>query len=208
MVTRYGPPNAADLGFNEILTLFAHGQCGLWIDATVAAGTLFDAKASQVAAGVAVTAAPHGVSTNGTQWLWSWAFAIPTVSQKSDAAREFIEWATSKRYIARVAEKEGWLAVPSGTRMSTYANSAYQTTAPFAHAVISAIARANPDEPSSLPVPYTGIQYVAIPEFQAIGTRTGQEVAKYVTGGQSLNDTLAHANAAATESLKAAGYFR
>jgi signal transduction histidine kinase len=42
MLKDFGPPNAAELGYNENLALFAQGKCGLWIDATVAAGTLFD----------------------------------------------------------------------------------------------------------------------------------------------------------------------
>jgi len=33
----YGPPGASTNGFNENLTLFQQGKCGMWIDATVAA---------------------------------------------------------------------------------------------------------------------------------------------------------------------------
>ena len=48
LMKNYGPPGAAANGFNENLTLFAGGKAAMWIDATVAAGTLDDTKESQV----------------------------------------------------------------------------------------------------------------------------------------------------------------
>ena len=44
-----GPPGATSNGFNENLALFASGHCGMWIDATVAGGLLYDKKQSTVA---------------------------------------------------------------------------------------------------------------------------------------------------------------
>ena len=57
-----------------------------------------------------------------SNWLWAWALAIPAGTQKEDAAKEFIEWATSKDYIELVAAKEGWANVPPGARTSLYEN--------------------------------------------------------------------------------------
>jgi sorbitol/mannitol transport system substrate-binding protein len=37
LMNNYGPPGASNNGFNENLTLFQQGKCGMWIDATVAA---------------------------------------------------------------------------------------------------------------------------------------------------------------------------
>ena len=37
-----GPPGASSNGFNENLALFNDGKCGMWIDATVAAGLVTD----------------------------------------------------------------------------------------------------------------------------------------------------------------------
>jgi sorbitol/mannitol transport system substrate-binding protein len=39
LMTKYGPPGASNNGFNENLTLFQQGKCGMWIDATVAAAS-------------------------------------------------------------------------------------------------------------------------------------------------------------------------
>ena len=44
-----GPPGASANGFNENLALFNAGKCGVWIDATVAAGFVTDPKQSKVA---------------------------------------------------------------------------------------------------------------------------------------------------------------
>jgi sorbitol/mannitol transport system substrate-binding protein len=57
-------------------------------------------------------------------------------------------------------------------------------------------------------IEYKGIQYVAIPEFQAVGTRVGQEMAKFLTGKTTLDEALFRANAATTEIMNAAGYYK
>ena len=79
-------------------------------------------------------------------------------------------WATSKEYIKLVGEEDGWVAVPPGTRKSTYDNPEYQKAAPFAKLVSNRSSNADITKPTKEPVPYSGIQYVAIPEFQGIGT--------------------------------------
>jgi sorbitol/mannitol transport system substrate-binding protein len=40
LMQQYGPPGASTNGFNENLALFSTGKCGMWVDATVAAGLL------------------------------------------------------------------------------------------------------------------------------------------------------------------------
>ena len=40
-----GPPGASSNGFNENLTLMSSGKCAMWIDATVAAGMLYNKAA-------------------------------------------------------------------------------------------------------------------------------------------------------------------
>ena len=45
-----------------------------------------------------------------------------------------------------------------------------------------AVASADITKPTKDPVPYIGIQYVAIPEFQGIGTTVGQQIAAALAG--------------------------
>ncbi len=54
-----GPPGASANGFNENLALFNAGKCGMWIDATVAAGFVTDPKQSKVADDVGFALAPE-----------------------------------------------------------------------------------------------------------------------------------------------------
>ncbi len=61
-----GPPGISSNGFNENQTLFASGHCAMWIDATSAAGRVYDPKQSQVADKVAFAKAPVAVTP---EWL-------------------------------------------------------------------------------------------------------------------------------------------
>jgi sorbitol/mannitol transport system substrate-binding protein len=202
-----GPPGATSNGFNENLALFATGHCGMWIDATVAAGLLFDKKQSQVADEVGFAPFPVGSFKGGPTWLWSWNLAIPASTKQADAAKTFVSWATSKDYIALVAKNNGWVAVPPGTRDSTYSNPDYKKAAPFADFVVKAIDSANPTGSTKEPRPYTGAQYVGIPEFQAIGTQVGQTIAGTLTG-TSVDSALRSAQSATERTMKQSGYLK
>ena len=201
-----GPPGAASNGFNENLALFASGHCGMWIDATVAGGMLFDPKQSQVADKVAFAPMPTGSFKGAPTWLWSWNLAIPATSKQQDAAKTFVSWATSKEYIKLVADKNGWVAVPPGTRQSTYDDADYKKAAPFASFVLKAIDVANPNGQTEEKRPYTGAQFVAIPEFQGIGTQVGQTIAATLTGQQTIDAALKAAQSATERTMRQAGY--
>src|ERR1700731_5504039 len=185
-----GPPGASANGFNENLTLFASGKAAMWIDATSGGGPLYDKAQSQVSDKVAFAAAPIAVTPNGSHWLWSWAFAIPKKAKNPDGGKKFVQWATSKEYIQLVADDLGWASVPPGTRKSTYENPNYQKSAPFAQATLKAMETADPTKPGVQKVPYTGITFVGIPEFQSLGTIVGQNVAGVGAGERSFEKTF------------------
>lgn len=204
-----GPSGASSNGFNENLTLFQQGKCGMWIDATVAASFVSNPKDSTVADKVGYALFPtHGELKNHGNWLWSWNLAIPKSSQKADAAEKFISWATSKEYTQLVAAKEGWANVPPGTRTSLYKNADYEKAAAFAKPTLAAMDAADITKPTVKPVPYTGGQFVAIPEFQALGTTVGQLFSAVVAGQSSVDDALAGAQSTATREMTRAGYIK
>ena len=206
LMTNYGPPGASTNGFNENLSLFQQGKCGMWIDATVAASFVTNPNDSTVADQVGFALAPdNGLGKRGN-WLWAWSLAVPAGSDATDAAKQFIAWATSKEYTALVAEKEGWANVPPGTRTSLYENAEYQEAAPFAEMTLNSINAADPTAPAVDPVPYTGVQFVAIPEFAGIGTQVGQEFSAALAGQQSVDEALEKAQALTTDEMEAAGY--
>ncbi len=205
MMNESGPAGYATNGFNENLSLFQQGKCGMWIDATVAASFVTNPNDSEVADSVGFALAPDNGLGKRSNWLWAWALAIPAGTQKEAAAKTFIEWATSKDYIELVAANEGWANVPPGARTSLYENPNYQAV-PFAKMTLDSILSADPNNPTVDPVPYVGIQFAAIPEFAGIATQVSQEFSAVYAGQQSVDEALAKAQAITNEEMEAAGY--
>ena len=205
MMTDSGPAGYATNGFNENLSLFQQGKCGMWIDATVAASFVTNPKDSTVADKVGFALAPDNGMGVRSNWLWAWALAVPAGTQKEAAAKQFIEWATSNSYIELVAANEGWANVPPGARTSLYQNPNY-TSVPFAQMTLDSILSADPNNSTVDPSPYVGIQFAAIPEFAGIATEVSQEFSAAYAGQQSVQEALAKAQALTNDAMEAAGY--
>ena len=201
-----GPPGSSANGFNENLALFQTGKCGIWIDATVAGAFVTNKKDSLVADKVGFALAPHNNLGKRGNWLWAWTLAVPSSSKKSDAAMKFISWATSKEYTALVADKKGWVNVPPGTRASLYKNPKYMAAAPFAQITLDSIQSADPKNPTVKPVPYVGVQFVAIPEFQGIGTAVGQQFSAALTGTMTVKEALETSQRLVERAMRKARY--
>ena len=203
LVQECGPPGVTGNGFTESLTLMSQGQAAMWVDATVAAGFLANSDAGP---DIAHALAPVGPVPKGNAWLWSWSLAIPSTSAHAEEALRFVTWATSKDYIELVAAEKGWASIPPGTRVSTYERPEYLEAAPFAELVLKSILSADPTDSTRDPVPYTGVQFVAIPEFQGIGTDVSQFIAEALAGNITVEEALAKAQAATLTAMEDAGY--
>jgi sorbitol/mannitol transport system substrate-binding protein len=208
LMKKYGPPGASANSFNENLALMNEGKCGVWIDATIAASFVSDPKQSKVADKMAFAQAPTAVTAKGANWLWSWNLAVPASSKKPEVAQKFITWATSKDYVNLVAKEEGWNAVPTGTRKSTYANPEFQKVAKFAPEELKAINSANPNDSTLPKSPYVGVQYAAIPEFQAIGIAVGQQMSAALSGKVTVDAALKTSQTAAEREMTKGGYYK
>ena len=207
LLKNYGPPGATSNGYNENRALFASGHCAIWVDATSAAGSLYDKSTSKVADLVAYAKAPSEVTATGAGWFWAWALAIPKSSHKTEAAKSFVKWATSKEYVKMVADSGGVVTSPPGTRKSTYSPQ-YLAAAPFADAVLKAILAADPSKPTMDPVPYTGISFVIIPEYQGFGTAAGQAVAGALAGNTTVQQALQKAQDSTLQAMQQADYIK
>jgi len=207
LLQRYGPPGAVMNGYNENLALFEAGKCAIWVDATVAVSTLL-ARSPALLNQLGWAHAPVAESAKGSRWLWAWALAVPASAQHGREAMLFVKWATSRQYLRLVAAQAGWAAVPPGTRLSTYAEPAFLQTHPAAAIELQAIASARPNDSTVPPSPYVGVQLVAIPGFQAIGTAVGQQISAALTGEISVDIALRNAQAAAQSKMRQAGYYR
>ena len=208
LVKNYGEPGAASVGFEEGLNLMAQGKGAIWVDSTVAAGSLNDPKSSKVAGKLGYVQAPTEGCDNGSHWLYAWSLGIVNGTKNSDAAVSFIQWATSKDYINLVAQKAGWGDVPPGTRTSTYTNGEYTKVAPFAQTTLDAMNTATNNKPSCQPVPYKGTTAIFIPEFPDFGNQFAQGLAAVVSGKESVDAWLNSSQAYTTNVMKKAGYLK
>ncbi|MDA7981253.1 MAG: sugar ABC transporter substrate-binding protein, partial [Alphaproteobacteria bacterium] len=207
LVQDYGPPGSEANSFNEILALMNEGKCGMWIDATIAASFVTDPGQSKVADKMAFAQAPYKATRKGANWLWAWALAVPAGTRQADDAKKFIEWATSREYIELIASRNGWGNVPTGTRQSTYDNPQFKAAATFDEDELKAILSANPNDSTLNPSPYVGVQFAAIPEWQAIGLAAGQQFTAALAGDITVEEALAAAQAAADREMRKAGYY-
>ncbi|MFF4590285.1 ABC transporter substrate-binding protein [Streptomyces sp. NPDC001388] len=190
LVRKHGEAGAAQAGFTECLNAMSQKKVAMWYDATSAAGSLEDSSSSKIAGHVGYAYAPT-VETRSSGWLWSWAWAMPKTTKNADAASKFMLWASSKKYEKLVGEKLGWSRVPAGKRASTYTIPEYRkAAASFGDITLKSIESADPADPGVQPRPTVGIQYVAIPEFQDLGTKVTQEISAAIAGKTSVDKAL------------------
>ncbi|MFB6933295.1 sugar ABC transporter substrate-binding protein [Streptomyces sp. HUAS 31] len=190
LVRGHGEAGAAQAGFTECLNAMSQKKVAMWYDATSAAGSLEDPKSSKIAGRVGYAYAPTA-ETKSSGWLWSWAWAMPKTTKNADAASKFMLWASSKEYEKTVGEKLGWSRVPAGKRASTYELPEYQkAAASFGDITLKSIEQADPANPGLQPRPTVGVQYVAIPEFQDLGTKVTQEISAAIAGKTSVDKAL------------------
>jgi sorbitol/mannitol transport system substrate-binding protein len=57
-------------------------------------------------------------------------------------------------------------------------------------------------------VPYTGVQFVGIPEFQQIGTQVTQNLAAVISGSSQLDQALQLSQTQVQRTMQQAGYYK
>jgi sorbitol/mannitol transport system substrate-binding protein len=188
LVRQYGEPGAANDGFTECNNAYNQGKAAMWYDATVGASNLTGTAATNSGYAYAPT---ENASVQHTGWLWSWALAVESASKNPTAAEKFITWATSQQYIQAIASAMGPSHIPPGTRTSTYSLAQYQQAASaFAPLVLSSINSADISHCCLNAVPYSGIQYVGIPQFESLGDQVSQQIQSAIAGTESVSQAL------------------
>ena len=182
-MNEYGPPGATSNGHNENRALFATGHCAMWVDATSAAGYIFNPEGEPGRRQDLVRA---GADRGDQQRLG-------LVLGLGAGHPELLEEGRRRQVVREMGDLQGIHHASSATRSAGSRHlparasrpttiPKYQEAAPFAKVVYDAVASADITKPTKDPVPYIGIQYVAIPEFQGIGTTVGQQVAAALAG--------------------------
>jgi sorbitol/mannitol transport system substrate-binding protein len=186
-----GQPDILSYTYNECIGLMSSGKCGIYYDATSLAPPL-EASDSSVRGKIGYVMAPHEKLQKNTAWLWNWSMGInpKTTAAKKEAAFQFMLWATSKDYVnisARVDPTGS--ATPPAARSSTYKLPMYAAV-PYAAATLKTLEGMDFTKPCLDPVPYVGLQYIAIPEFADAGDIMTRNLADYVVDNITLDEAL------------------
>jgi sorbitol/mannitol transport system substrate-binding protein len=193
LLQKYGEPGAPEAGFSECATLYSQGDAAMWYDATSAVSTIEDPASSKVAGHNGYAWAPTQ-DGRPSGWLYTWSLAIPSTCPSKQAAWDFVSWMTSKSYIETVGSKLGWSHVPPGSRFSSYQIPEYKKlSAVYGPLTLQSINATDSAHPTLQPVPYTGVQFLDIPEFQDLGTNVSEQFSAAIAGQQSAASALAQA---------------
>ena len=192
-----GESGASNDSFNQLLTLYGQGKCAMWYDSTVAATSLATTYPS-VYANTGYAFAPVDKTTS-SGWLWSWSLGIPQgVSDQwppgsgSPGPPPSSTTASSRRSTAGRRCRRA--AGPRSTATPNYLKAA----APFANITLQSIDGTDPDHPTVNPVPYVGVQYVDIPQFETLGMSVGQQIAGAIAGTESVSQAISAAQSDAS----------
>lgn len=189
-VRTWGQPGAATAGYGDCLTRFNQGNAAMWYDASAMVSGIEDPRSSTVVGNTNYALAPV-VDTDYAGWLYAWSLAVPETSQRKQAAWDFIGWMTHPDYFRLVGEEVSWEALPPGSRLSTYEIPEYaEISDHYSEATLTSMENARQENSMVHEVPYPGLQFVGIPEFQDLGTRVGQQLSAAIAGQQSVREAL------------------
>ncbi len=193
--------------YNECIALMKSGKAGIYYDATSIAPPL-EAADSVIRGKVGYAFAPVEKLKKNTAWLWNWAMGINPKSSdaKKKAAFQYILWATSKDYVKLSLQIDpSGASTPPASRASTYELPQYASL-PYAKITLETLKNMDFNNPTLNPVPYHGLQYIAIPEFADIGTKMTQDLADYVVDKMTLNQALEDTQRVFDQAAKDGGY--
>ena len=123
----------------------------------------------------------------------------PAGRDDQSAAWKWISWATSKQYDTPGRAEVRLVGGAPGHRASLYSNPNYlKAAAPFANITLQSIDGTDPDHPTVNPVPYVGVQYVDIPQFETLGMSVGQQIAGAIAGTESVSQAISAAQSDAS----------
>jgi sorbitol/mannitol transport system substrate-binding protein len=193
--------------YNECIALMQSGKCGMYYDATSIAPPL-ESDASKIKGKVGYAFAPVEKLQKNTAWLWNWAMGINPKSPdaKKKAAFQYILWATSKDYVKLSLQIDpSGASTPPASRSSTYLLPQYANL-PYAKLTLETLQNMDFNHPTLNPVPYHGLQYIAIPEFADIGTKMTQNLADFVVDKMSLDQAIQNTQQVFDQAAKDGGY--
>ncbi|MCF7914594.1 MAG: sugar ABC transporter substrate-binding protein [Spirochaetaceae bacterium] len=207
IMTEAGQKDILSYTYNECIALMQSGKAGIYYDATSIAPPL-ESDESAIQGSVGYALPPTQAKKDNTSWLWNWAMGINPNSAEAQkqAVFDFMLWASSKEYINLTLEKDPTGAsTPPASRSSTYKNPAYADV-PYADMTLRTLENMDFTNPTVKPVPYVGLQYIAIPEFADAGTKMTEWLASYVVGEIDLDTAIRNTQDLFNQVAKDGGY--
>ena len=101
---KYSPPGYASFNADEVSAHLLHGTAAMSINWPAWISAFSDPSKSKVIGKIEFTTLP-GASKAGQAEIGNWLIAIPRYSQNTEAAMDFLLWATSAEQMRRSAER-------------------------------------------------------------------------------------------------------
>ena len=199
LVRKYGEPGASNDSFNQLLTLYGQGKCAMWYDATVAA-TSIATTYPDVYKQTGYALAP----VNKTK---SSGLAVDLVAGHP-AGRLELRCGVEVRVLGHLqaVRRPGRVQVRLGRGPARHQDLAVQQPRSTSRRprrspsiTLDSINSADPEHPTLNPVPYVGVQYVDIPQFESLGLTVGQQIAGAIAGTESVSQALQAGQSAASQ---------
>ena len=163
----------------------------MWYDATSAVSVIEDPARSKVAGRNGYAWAP---SQDGrpSGWLYTWSLSDPDHLPEQAGCLGLHPLGDLEVLHPTVGQKLGWSHVPPGSRFSSYQIPQYKKlSAAYGPLTLASINATDSARPTVKPVPYTGIGFLDIPEFQDLGTNVSDEFSAAIAGQKPAAAALA-----------------
>ena len=93
----YGPQGITAMSWDQLIPVFQAGRLAMWTDASVFYAQLIDPSKTQIPAeNIGIANLPAGPKQAKPYFPVAWGMAISGQTKNADAAKKFLEWATSK----------------------------------------------------------------------------------------------------------------
>ena len=129
--------------------------------------------------------APAPIETKpDSGWLYTWSLGHPQDQRQPGRGLE-VHLLDDRQGLHPARSASNWAGsgCRPGSRLSTYQIPQYrEASAAYGPPTLASMAAADPEHPTVQPVPYTGIQFLTIPEFQDLGTRVSQQISAAIAG--------------------------
>jgi ABC-type glycerol-3-phosphate transport system substrate-binding protein len=194
--SKYGIPNVASAGFDEVLLALAEGKAAMGIEGAPLAARLYDPARSKVHDKLGMQLVPRGPAGRFPP-LGCHYWALPASSKNKEAGWEFIKWAASREAQLQGALATGHIAV---TLRSVWQDPAFGKKYNWGGGKFLSLFTESADKG-------TRYYWPPLPEWPQVGDRVGIALSEALTGQKTAAQAMKDAQKEMYEFLKKAGHY-